>query len=74
MLALITAVAVGFILGLTYRQERLIHQYHKTRDEIEQELFKELSYYKNLSESLKQDLHELKTRKHDSTNSRFTPK
>ena len=74
MLALITALAVGFILGLTYRQERLIHQYHKTRDEIEQELFKELSYYKNLSESLKQDLHELKTRKHDSTNFRFSNK
>jgi hypothetical protein len=56
-------VVVGFILGLTYRQERLIHQYYKTRDEIEQELFKELAYYKNLSESLKQDLHYLKTKK-----------
>ena len=62
MLALITAVAVGFILGLTYLQERLIHKYYKTRDEIEQELYKELSYYRNLSESLKQDLHDLKTR------------
>ena len=63
MLALLTALAVGFILGLTYRQERLIHQYYKTRDEIEQELFKELDYYKNLSESLKQDLHYLKSKK-----------
>jgi hypothetical protein len=54
---------VGFVLGLTYRQERLIHQYYKTRDEIEQELFKDLAYYRNLSASLKQDLHELKTRK-----------
>ena len=63
MLALLTALAVGFILGLTYRQERLIHQYYKTRDEIEQELFKEFDYYKNLSESLKQDLHYLKTKK-----------
>ena len=63
MLALLTALAVGFILGLTYRQERLIHQYYKTRDEIEQELFKELDYYKNLSESLKQDLHHLKSKK-----------
>ena len=58
-----TCVVVGFILGLTYRQERLIHQYYKTRDEIEQELFKELAYYKNLSESLKQDLHHLKSKK-----------
>ena len=57
-----TCVVVGFILGLTYRQERLIHQYYKTRDEIEQELFKELAYYKNLSESLKQDLHWEKTK------------
>ena len=63
MLALLTALAVGFILGLTYRQERLIHHYYKTRDEIEQELFKELDYYKNLSESLKQDLHYLKSKK-----------
>ena len=56
-------VVVGFVLGLTYRQERLIHQYYKTRDEIEQELFKDLAYYRNLSESLKQDLHYLKTKK-----------
>jgi hypothetical protein len=63
MLIMFTCVVVGFILGLTYRQERLIHQYYKTRDEIEQELFKDLAYYKNLSESLKQDLHELKSKK-----------
>jgi|APCry1669188970_1035186.scaffolds.fasta_scaffold315899_1 Na+-translocating ferredoxin:NAD+ oxidoreductase RnfG subunit len=63
MLVLFTCVVVGFILGLTYKQERLIHQYYKTRDEIEQEVLKELAYYKNLSESLKQDLHDLKTRK-----------
>jgi len=63
MLVLFTCVVVGFILGLTYRQERLIHQYYKTRDEIEQELFKDLAYYRNLSESLKQDLHYLKTKK-----------
>ena len=63
MLVLFTCVVVGFILGITYKQERLIHQYHKTRDEIEQEVLKELAYYKNLSESLKQDLHDLKTRK-----------
>jgi hypothetical protein len=63
MLIMFACVVVGFILGLTYRQERLIYQYYKTRDEIEQELFKELAYYKNLSESLKQDLHYLKTKK-----------
>jgi len=63
MLVMFMCVVVGFVLGLTYRQERLVHQYYKTRDEIEQELFKDLAYYKNLSESLKQDLHDLKTRK-----------
>ena len=63
MLVMFTCVVVGFILGLTYRQERLIHQYYKTRDEIEQELFKDLAYYKNLSESLKQDLHREKSKK-----------
>ena len=30
MLVLFTCVVVGFILGLTYRQERLIYQYHKS--------------------------------------------
>lgn len=63
MLIMFACVVVGFVLGLTYRQERLIYQYYKTRDEIEQELFKELAYYKNLSESLKQDLHWEKTKK-----------
>jgi hypothetical protein len=63
MLIMFACVVVGFILGLTYRQERLIYQYYKTRDEIEQELFKDLAYYRNLSESLKQDLHWEKTKK-----------
>ena len=73
MLLEIACIVAGFMAGMTYAQERLYQQYQKTRKEIEQEVSAEFEYYQNLSESLKQDLHYYKTR-HDSTNSRFTPK
>jgi len=73
MLLEFTCVAAGFIIGITYRQERLFQQYQKTREEVKAEVSKEFEYYRNLSESLKQDLHYYKT-KHDSTNSRISNK
>ena len=73
MLLEIACIVAGFVAGMTYAQERDWHRYRKTRDEVKDEVSKEFDYYKNLSESLKQDLHYYKT-KHDSTNSRFTPK
>ena len=73
MLLEFNCVAAGFIIGITYRQERLFQQYQKTREEVKAEVSKEFEYYRNLSESLKQDLHYYKT-KHDSTNSRISNK
>jgi hypothetical protein len=52
----------GFIAGMTYRQERLFQQYQKTREEVKREVSQEFDYYRNLCESLKQDLHHLKTK------------
>jgi hypothetical protein len=73
MLLEFTCVAAGFIIGITYRQERPFQQYQKTREEVKAEVSKEFEYYRNLSESLKQDLHYYKT-KHDSANSRISNK
>jgi uncharacterized protein YjaG (DUF416 family) len=73
MLLELTCIVAGFLAGMTYAQERLFQRYQKTRKEIEQEVSAEFEYYRNLSESLKQDLHYYKT-KHDRANSRFTNK
>ena len=63
MLLEFACIVAGFLAGMTYAQERDWQRYRRTRDEIKDEMFKEYDYYRNLSESLKQDLHELKTRK-----------
>ena len=54
-----TAIACligGIVIGLAIKQERLIDQYQKNYDQIDEQVRKDLAYYKNLSESLKQDL------------------
>jgi hypothetical protein len=63
MLLEIACIVAGFLAGMTYAQERDWQRYRRTREEVKDEVSKEFDYYKNLSESLKQDLHELKTRK-----------
>jgi hypothetical protein len=63
MLLEIACIVAGFLAGMTYAQERDWQRYRRTRDEVKEEIAKEYDYYRNLSESLKQDLHELKTRK-----------
>ena len=73
MLLEIACIVAGFLAGMTYAQERLFQKYQKTREEVKDEVSQEFEYYRNLSESLKQDLHYYKTR-HDRTNSRFTAK
>ena len=73
MILELVCILAGFLAGMTYAQERMYQRYQKTRKEVEEEVGKEFEYYKNLSQSLKQDLHYYKTR-HDSTNSRFTTK
>jgi hypothetical protein len=63
MLLEIACIVAGFLAGMTYAQERDWQRYRRTREEVKEEVSKEFDYYKNLSESLKQDLHRLKTRK-----------
>jgi hypothetical protein len=59
----ITCLVGGIVIGMAIKQERLHDQYQKTYEEVDQQVRKDLVYYKNLSESLKQDLHYLKTKK-----------
>jgi Tfp pilus assembly PilM family ATPase len=63
MLLEIACIVAGFLAGMTYAQERDWQRYRRTRDEVKDEVSREFDYYKNLSESLKKDLHDIKTRK-----------
>jgi len=63
MLLEIACIVAGFLAGMTYAQERDWQGYRRTRREIEEEIGREFDYYRNLSESLKQDIHELKSKK-----------
>jgi len=63
MLLEIACIVAGFLAGMTYAQERDWQRYRRTRDEVKDEVSREFDYYKNLSESLKQDLHRLKNKK-----------
>jgi hypothetical protein len=47
----------GVIIGMAIKQERLRSQYQKTYEQVDEQVRKDLAYYRNLSESLKQDLH-----------------
>jgi hypothetical protein len=49
-------LALGILVGMNLRAEWMNHQYTKTVDQLDQEMRNELQLYKNLSESLKQDL------------------
>jgi hypothetical protein len=59
----ITCLVGGVVIGMAIKQERLHDQYQKTYEQVDQQIRKDLVYYRNLSESLKQDLHYLKTKK-----------
>ena len=56
MLLEIACIVAGFLAGMTYAQERDWQRYRRTRDEVKDEVSREFDYYKNLSESLKNDL------------------
>jgi len=49
-------LALGILVGMNLRAEWMNHQYNKTVDQLDQEMRKDLQLYKNLSESLRQDL------------------
>ena len=63
ILSSLTCLVGGIVIGMAVKQERLHNQYQKTYEEVDQQVRKDLVFYKNLSESLKQDLHYLKTKK-----------
>ena len=56
MLLEIACIVAGFLAGMTYAQERDWQRYRRTREEVKDEVSREFDYYKNLSESLKNDL------------------
>jgi hypothetical protein len=58
----LTCLVGGIVIGMAIKQERLNSQYQKTYEEVDEQVRKDLAYYKNLSESLKQDLHREKTK------------
>jgi hypothetical protein len=49
-------LAIGVLVGMNLRAEWMQHQHNKTLAQLDQEMREELRFYKNLSESLKQDL------------------
>jgi hypothetical protein len=63
ILTALTCLVGGVVIGMAIKQERLHDQYQKTYEQVDEQVRKDLVYYKNLSESLKQDLHYLKTKK-----------
>ena len=63
MLLEIACIVAGFLAGMTYAQERDWQRYRRTREEVKEEVSKEFDYYRNLCESLKQDLHHYKYKK-----------
>jgi hypothetical protein len=61
MLLELACIVAGFVAGMTYAQERDWQRYRRTRREVEEEVGRDFDYYKNLSESLKQDVKQLKS-------------
>ena len=65
MLLSLACIVGGFLAGMTYAQERDWQRYRRTREEVKDEVSREFDYYKNLSESLKKDIHELKRKNYE---------
>jgi hypothetical protein len=50
----------GVVIGMAIKQERALSEYNKTYDQLDEQLRKDLAYYRNLSDSLKQDVKHLR--------------
>lgn len=50
----------GILIGMAFKQERILREYNKTYEQVDEQVRKDLAYYKNLSDSLKDDLRHLK--------------
>ena len=53
-------LAIGFCIGVAYMLNRKEYLEQKTYDQLDDELRKDLTFYRNLSDSLKRDLSETK--------------
>ena len=49
-------LGVGILVGMNLRAEWMQHKYSKSVEQLDQEMKEQLQFYKNLSESLRQDL------------------
>ena len=49
-------LVVGLLVGVNLRAEWVHQQHSKTLEQLDQEMREELKFYKNLSESLRQDV------------------
>ena len=56
IIELIVVAIAGIIIGMNIRQEILLQKYNKTYEQVDKQVRRDLVYYKNLSESLRQDL------------------
>ena len=53
-------LAIGFCIGVAYMLNRKEYLEQKTYEQLDEELRKDLTFYRNLSDSLKRDLSETK--------------
>jgi hypothetical protein len=53
-------LTIGFCIGVAFMLNRKEYLEQKTYEELDEELRKDLTYYRNLSDSLKRDLSDTK--------------
>ena len=64
MLEIVFLIA-GIVVGMNIRQELLVAKYNRTLEQVDRDVRADLEYYKNLSESLRQDLVWAKSKRND---------
>jgi hypothetical protein len=57
MIEIFCLVLAGAVIGVAFKTERDGQRYNKTLEQVDKQVRDDLAYYRNLSESLKQDLH-----------------
>ena len=56
----IALIVAGLIIGMTIKQEHLQNRYNKTYEQLDREIRDQLNYYRNLSDSLREDIKALR--------------
>jgi hypothetical protein len=66
---MITGLIIGFLvglgLGIAMVEFKQVHRAHETAEQMDARVTRELNYYRNLSESLMQDVKFLRSQRHD---------